>query len=56
MIWGKETGRDDYDLGIARECWGKAIAANCDRTDAHKPDTCLFVIGNDQQNADNLAE
>jgi transposase len=53
MIWGKETGRADYDLPIAKESWHKAIAANCDRTDPYNPDTCLFVVGNDQQNADN---
>lgn len=53
QIWGRETGRDSYDLDIARTCWRQAIATLCDRTDSYKPEGILFPIGNDQQNADN---
>jgi hypothetical protein len=55
LIWAKETGQDDYDCAIAKRCWGQALSSLLDRTASFKPEGALFVIGNDQQNADNRA-
>jgi hypothetical protein len=53
LIWGKETGGEDYDLKIAKTCWENALSALVSRTEGYRPDKALLVLGNDQQNADN---
>lgn len=53
LIWARETGHDDYDSGIARKCWSEALACLLDRTASFQPEGACFVIGNDQQNANN---
>jgi hypothetical protein len=55
LIWGRETGGEDYDLKIAKACWEDALTALVSRTEGYKPDKALLVLGNDQQNADNRA-
>lgn len=53
LIWGKETGGDDYDTAIAVGCYKDAISSLIARTDSFKPEKALLVLGNDQQNSDN---
>lgn len=55
LIWGKETGGDDYDNTIATKNWETALTSLVSRVDGHKPEKALLVLGNDQQNADNRA-
>lgn len=55
LVWGKETGWDDYDSKIAIDCWEKALGALVSRTRSYRPDRALFVLGHDLLNADNRA-
>lgn len=55
LIWGRETGGEDYDTAIAKKCWEDALTALVSRIDGYSPDRALIVLGNDQQNADNRA-
>jgi hypothetical protein len=53
LIWGEETGGEDWDSKIALEAWKDAGASLMQRTDSFKPQMGLLLFGNDQQNADN---
>lgn len=53
LIWGRETGGRDWDLKIARETYQEGVASLVARTGHFKFDRVLYVVGNDQQNADN---
>lgn len=53
LIWGEETGGEDWDSKIATECWKDAAASLMQRTDSYKPELAILLFGNDQQNADN---
>jgi len=55
LIWGKETGYDDYDQQIAKSTYEAAITSLLERTRAYAPKDALLVLGNDQQNIDNRA-
>jgi len=54
-IWGRETGGPDYDLRIASDCYNAAVESLVMRMRGYQPERILYVIGNDQQNADNRA-
>jgi hypothetical protein len=54
-IWGKETGSADWDLPTAKKYGEEAIATLLDRTDSFRPDSAVYVVGNDLVNADNRA-
>ena len=53
LIWGKETGWEDYDMKIAREVWERAVVDLIRKAGSWKPERAMLVLGNDQQNADN---
>lgn len=53
LIWGQETGGDDYDTRLARIVWEQALSYLIQRSDGFQPDEAMLVLGNDQQNADN---
>ena len=55
LIWGEETGGEDWDSKLALEAWKDAAASLMQRTDSFKPDMGLLLFGNDQINADNRA-
>jgi hypothetical protein len=55
LIWGKETGGEDWDLKISENTFKKAVSALMSRTDDFKPEKALLVLGHDQQNSDNRA-
>jgi hypothetical protein len=55
LIWGQETGHDDYDLGLARKAWESSFLHLMGRTDGFKPSKALLILGSDQHNSDNRA-
>ena len=54
LAWARETGYQDYDLGIARRLFEQALEALIARTASHAFAEVLLPIGNDFFNADNL--
>lgn len=55
LAWGKETGWDSWDLKLAKNAWQDAIVSQVSRIKPFGVERIVFVIGNDQQNADNRA-
>lgn len=53
LIWGKETGGDDYDMNAAQVCWRDSAISLLERTAPYRAGTIALVLGHDQQNADN---
>jgi len=55
LIWGRETGHEDYDNNIAIRGWEGALGDLRARTSGFGAKRAVLVLGNDQQNADNRA-
>jgi hypothetical protein len=55
LIWGEETGGQDWDNRIALNTWKDAFSSLIHRTNGYKPEMAVIPLGNDQQNADNRA-
>ena len=53
MAWGKETGYEDYDVKIARQCFEDALEALIVRTQSFRFDQAVLVLGNDLLHTDN---
>lgn len=55
LIWGEETGGEDWDNKIAMRTWKDAYENLVHRTRGYSPEMAVIPLGNDQQNADNRA-
>lgn len=53
LIWGKETGGENWDNKIALRTWKDAFEGLMSRTDGYKPELAVIPFGHDQLNADN---
>jgi len=54
LSWPEETGFEPYDIKIASTMYARAVDALIERTAGTKYDQVLYIIGNDQLNADDL--
>lgn len=55
LIWGRETGGEDWDLKISEKAYKDAVTALIARTESYRPEKAVLILGHDQQNADNRA-
>jgi hypothetical protein len=55
LIWGEETGGEDWDNKISLATWKDAFEDLANRVRGFNPEMAVLVLGNDQQNADNRA-
>lgn len=53
LIWGEETGGEDWDNKIALRVWKDAFQSLMGRAESYRPAMAVIPLGNDQQNADN---
>lgn len=52
LAWGYETGKVNYDVGIATELFNRAFNTILNRASSYKFDEIWFVVGNDLLNSD----
>jgi hypothetical protein len=55
LIWGKETGWEDWDTPLADKEFRNAVETMLTRAKGFGLDSIMFSLGNDLQNADNRA-
>lgn len=53
LCWGRETGHENYDSKIARDCFDRAIETILGRASGYKIDRILYPVGNDLLHIDN---
>ena len=52
MAWGYETGKQNYDVGIATEIFNRAFNTILERSSSYRFDEIWFIVGNDLLNSD----
>ena len=53
LCWSRETGHENYDSKIARECFERSIETILGRASGFKIDRILYPVGNDLLHIDN---
>lgn len=53
LAWGKETGHEDYDLGIAVKLYDEAVDSLLDRSRSYPVGRIVLPVGNDLLHIDN---
>ena len=52
LAWGYETGKHNYDVGIATEIFNRAFNTILERASSYRFDEIWFIVGNDLLNSD----
>lgn len=55
LIWGRETGWEDWDLKLSDEAFHDGMSTLLSRSKGYGIDRIMFSLGNDLQNTDNRA-
>ena len=56
LAWSKETGWEDYDANIAKQCYEDAVNTLLSRSMNYNISEIVMVVGNDLLNYDNKAQ